>query len=140
MPQGAQVMPTAEEIEAGEDTGLSLSLRRCPRCGLVQFDCEPVDYYRKAIRAVGLSSTMRELRRRDYAYLIKKYGLSGKKWIECGCGNGDFLEVLREFPVQIYGTEADPENVKAARKKLGRSMLSYSWSPSEFTPTHTVFS
>ena len=140
MPQGAQVMPTAEEIEAGEDTGLSLSLRRCPRCGLVQFDCEPVDYYRKAIRAVGLSSTMRELRRRDYAYLIKKYGLSGKKWIECGCGNGDFLEVLREFPVQIYGTEADPENVKTARRKLGRSSLSYAWSPEDPGRSQTVFS
>ncbi len=140
MPQGAQVMPTAEEIAAGKDTGLSLSLCRCPKCGLTQFDCEPVDYYKKAIRAVGLSSTMRELRRRDYAHLIDKYKLSGKKWIECGCGNGDFLEVLREFPVQIYGTETDPENVKTARKKLGRSMLSYSWSPRESASSPTVFS
>ncbi len=118
MPAGAQAMPSAADIAAGRDTGISLELKRCPRCGLTQFDCEPVDYYRKVIRAVGLSATMQELRRQDYRHLIKTYGMGNKKWIECGCGNGDFLKVLAEFPVDIYGTEASAENVDAARRSL----------------------
>lgn len=116
MPVGAQAMPTEEELS--EDSGLTLPLCRCKKCGLTQFDCEPVDYYRAAIRVVGLSKTMQDLRRADYKHLIDTYGLSGKKWLECGCGNGDFLKVLEEFPVEIYGTEADKGNVTEARKKL----------------------
>ena len=41
---------------------MTLHLRQCSGCGLVQFDCEPVAYYRDVIRAGGGSSTMRELR------------------------------------------------------------------------------
>ena len=103
MPAGAQSMPAEEEL--GLDKGLELPLCRCDKCGLAQFDCEPVAYYKDAIRVVGLSETMKELRRADYRLLIDKYGMDGKKWIECGCGNGDFLKVLAEFDVDIYGTE-----------------------------------
>ena len=103
MPAGAQSMPTAEELP--DDKGIELPLCRCTHCGLVQFDCEPVDYYRDAIRVVGLSETMKNLRRADYRLLLDKYELSGKKWLECGCGNGDFLKVLSEFDADIYGTE-----------------------------------
>ena len=103
MPAGAQSMPTAEELP--DDKGIELPLCRCSNCGLVQFDCEPVDYYRDAIRVVGLSETMKNLRRADYRLLLDKYELSGKKWLECGCGNGDFLKVLSEFDADIYGTE-----------------------------------
>ncbi len=115
MPAGAQSMPTKEEL--GEDYGIELPLCRCDNCGLVQFDCEPVDYYRDAIRVVGLSETMKELRRADYRKLIDNYGMGGKKWIECGCGNGDFLKVLSEFDVDIYGIEhGDCEYLDAVQK------------------------
>ena len=41
MPAGAQSMPDEAELEF--DNGVDLPLCRCPECGLVQFDCEPVD-------------------------------------------------------------------------------------------------
>ena len=104
MPAGAQAMPDKAGLES--DRGIELPLCRCPECGLYQFDCEPVDYYKDAIRVVGLSETMRNLRRSDYRHLMEDYGLKGAKFIECGCGNGDFLEVLKEFPADIYGMEA----------------------------------
>ncbi len=116
MPVGAQAMPEKEELS--KDRGVSLPLCRCEKCSLVQFDCEPVDYYRDAIRVAGLSETMQDLRRKDYQHLIDKYGLEEKKWLECGCGNGDFLKTLMEFPVEIYGTEAGDENVIEAGDKL----------------------
>ena len=116
MPASAQHIPKREEL--GSDRPWDLSLYACPDCGLLQFDCEPVDYYRDVIRAVGLSETMRELRRRDYRYLTEELSLSGGRFIECGCGRGEFLEVLKEFPVSIYGTEADKSNAEAAARLL----------------------
>lgn len=116
MPAGAQAMP--DKAGLGSDRGIELPLCRCPECGLYQFDCEPVDYYRAAVRVVGLSETMRNLRRSDYRHLMEDHGLKGAKFIECGCGNGDFLEVLKEFPADIYGMEAGEENVTEAREKL----------------------
>ena len=56
MPASAQHMPDAEHV--GADKGLTLDLCQCSGCGLVQFDCEPVDYYRDVIRAGGYSTTM----------------------------------------------------------------------------------
>ncbi len=115
MPAGAQSMPDEAELEF--DNGVDLPLCRCPECGLVQFDCEPVDYYKDAIRVVGLSETMKELRRADYRLMIDTYGAGGRKWLECGCGNGDFLDVLTEFDVDIYGTEhGEGEYLEAVRK------------------------
>ena len=117
MPASAQDIPAKEELP--DDCGVELALRQCPSCGLVQFDCEPVDYYRDVIRAVGLSETMRALRRADYRHMIDTYGLSGKKMIECGCGRGEFMEVLKEFPAEIYATEANAGFAEAARERLG---------------------
>ena len=102
-PASAQNIPDASEV--GEDKGITLNLRQCPECGLVQFDCTPVDYYRDVIRAGGYSTTMTELRRRQYRHFIETYGLEGKKFLEVGCGRGEFINVLKEFPVQVFGME-----------------------------------
>lgn len=112
MPASAQNIP--DETEVSQDRGISLSLCQCSKCGLVQFDCEPVDYYRDVIRAGGYSTTMVELRRKQYDHLIKTYGLEGKKFIEAGCGRGEFLSVLQEFPVEVYGIEHKKELVEEA--------------------------
>lgn len=113
MPASAQHMPDAQGVK--EDRGLTLDLCQCMGCGLVQFDCEPVDYYRDVIRAGGFSKTMVELRRYQYKHLIDSYLLEGKKFIEVGCGQGEFLKVLSEFPVEVHGIEHDPHLVELAR-------------------------
>lgn len=117
MPCGAQSMPDKDELAS--DSGIDLKLCRCGKCGLVQFDCEPVDYYATAVRVVGLSETMKELRRSDYRLLIDKYGRGGgRKWLECGCGNGDFLKVLTEFDADLYGMEHGSREYAEAVDKL----------------------
>ena len=113
MPASAQHMPDAQGVK--EDRGLTLDLCQCMGCGLVQFDCEPVEYYRDVIRAGGFSKTMVELRRYQYKHLIDSYHLEGKKFIEVGCGQGEFLKVLSEFPVEVHGIEHDPHLVELAR-------------------------
>lgn len=103
MPASAQNIPDESEVKF--DSGIDLDLCACPKCGLVQFDCEPVDYYRDTIRAGGFTQTMVDLRRSQYDRFIKKYNLTGKKFVEVGCGRGEFLKVLTEFPVEAYGIE-----------------------------------
>ena len=114
-PASAQDIPDAKEVQ--NDEGVNLHLRQCSGCGLVQFDCEPVAYYRDVIRAGGGSSTMRELRASQYRHLIETYHLEGKTFFEAGCGRGEFLKFLQEFPVEIYGMEHKADLVETARKE-----------------------
>ena len=114
-PASAQDIPDAKEVQ--NDEGVNLHLRQCSGCGLVQFDCEPVAYYRDVIRAGGGSSTMRELRVSQYRHLIETYHLEGKTFFEAGCGRGEFLKFLQEFPVEIYGMEHKADLVEMARKE-----------------------
>lgn len=112
-PASAQDIPDAKEVQ--QDEGVTLHLRQCGGCGLVQFDCEPVSYYRDVIRAGGGSSTMRELRTSQYCHLIETYHLEGKTFFEAGCGRGEFLKFLQEFPVEIYGMEHKADLVETAQ-------------------------
>lgn len=115
MPASAQNIPSKEEV--AEDCGIDLNLYQCSGCGLIQFDCEAVDYYRDVIRAGGYSTTMAELRRSQYTHFIELCHLEGKKIIEVGCGQGEFLQVLTEFPVQAYGIEHKMDLVVKAQQK-----------------------
>lgn len=115
MPASAQNIPAANELE--DEKGIDLQLCQCPGCGLVQFNCEPVSYYRDVIRAGGYSSTMAELRRSQYQHFIDLCQLEGKKVIEIGCGQGEFLKVLKEFPVQAFGIEHKRDLVEKAKNE-----------------------
>lgn len=112
-PASAQDIPDAEEVKT--DEGVTLGLYQCAECGLVQFDCTPVSYYRDVIRAGGFTTTMTGLRREQYRYLIETYHLEGRKFLEVGCGRGEFLNVLREFPVEVHGMEHKEDLVEIAR-------------------------
>ena len=115
MPSGAQYYPTPAEFPG--DDGVRLRLFVCPACGLYQLDAEPVPYYRDVIRPSGSSRTMIDYREKHYVDLVQRFGLVGKKVFECGCGQGEFLELWRKFPVQVCGVEHSPEHVAAARTK-----------------------
>lgn len=115
MPKKAQMMPAKEELEF--ECGITLNLYQCSKCGLVQFDCEPVEYYKSVIRASAVSEKMYKLRKEQYAYFINLFNLEGKKIWEVGCGGGEFLKILTEFPVRAFGIEYDPGLSNIALKK-----------------------
>lgn len=112
MPPQAQNLPERKDLAT--DQKETFKLVQCSCCGLVQFAAPPVYYYRDVIRSGGLSTTMRELRRDQYTRFVDLCGLEGKRVIEVGCGQGEFLSVWKEFPVQAFGIEHDPELVKKA--------------------------
>lgn len=115
MPNRVQYLPKKDEID--EDKGMDLHLYECEYCGLVQFDCLPVYYYKDVIRAVGLSETMKELRIGQYKKLIQNYNLSGKKIWEVGCGGGEFLSLWDGLGGSCYGVEHDEKLVRKALEK-----------------------
>jgi SAM-dependent methyltransferase len=115
MPASAQDIPGMEDL--AEDRGISLNLHQCSSCGLVQFDCEPVPYYKDVIRSGGFSTTMVELRKRQYRHFIDFCHLEGKKLIEAGCGQGEFLSVLSQFPVTACGIEHRESLVLLGKEK-----------------------
>lgn len=115
MPASAQDIPDITQIE--DEHGIELSLYQCESCGLVQFDCPPVSYYKDVIRSGGFSTTMVELRRRQYSHFINTYHLCKKNILEVGCGQGEFLSVLNEFNVNAYGIEHKEDLVNVACSK-----------------------
>lgn len=117
MPAISQNLPTKEMLE--EDKPVDFELCQCSGCGLVQFNNEPVPYYRDSTRAGERCDALIQLRREQYIYMIKKFNLSGKKLVEIGAGKGGFLKTLKElsnYDVKGCGIENNAEFVKIARK------------------------
>lgn len=118
MPASAQNIPAASEL--AEDHPLSLTLCQCPSCGLVQFDTEPVDYYRDVIRAGGGTRTMTHLRHEEYARLLtamQEHHIHGRRIVEVGCGRGEFLRMWQNLA-------EDPEGAAALARDQERDPLS----------------
>lgn len=91
--------------ERPEADGISLHVVQCTGCGLIQLNNEPVSYYREVIRAVGVSREMADLRQEQFADFARRYSLTGKKVLETGCGNGDYMRLLQASGMEAYGTE-----------------------------------
>lgn len=107
MPASAQNIPAASEL--AEDHPMSLTLCQCPSCGLVQFDTEPVDYYRDVIRAGGGTRTMTRLRHEEYARLLtamQEHHIHGRRIVEVGCGRGEFLRMWQNLAEDPEGAAA----------------------------------
>ena len=117
MPASAQNIPAASEL--AEEHPLSLTLCQCPSCGLVQFDTEPVDYYRDVIRAGGGTRTMTRLRHEEYARLLtamQEQHIRGRRIVEVGCGRGEFLRMWQSLA-------EDPEGAAALARDQERDPL-----------------
>lgn len=120
MPSLSQNLPAANELDSDEP--IEYRIFQCSGCGLVQFACEPVSYYKDSTRAGERCEVLIDLRRKQYKSLIEKYNLRGKKLIEIGAGKGGFLKTLKEmeeYSIREYGIENNPEFVRIAREELG---------------------
>ncbi|WP_190615699.1 class I SAM-dependent methyltransferase [Tepiditoga spiralis] len=115
MPSRSQFFPTEEIINM--DKPITLNIVQCSKCGLVQLDNEPVSYYKEVIRATSVSSKMKKFRLHQLKTFIEKYKLYKKKGIEIGCGNCDYLDILNELDIEIYGIEFSEKNIKICKEK-----------------------
>lgn len=120
VPSAAQHYPT--EAEFALDRGITLMVRQCRVCGLVQLNAPPVDYYREVITAASLSGVARKSRLLEMRTFAAEHGLAGRKVLEIGCGRGDMLEVMAEAGMVPTGLEGSRQSVEYGRG-LGRTMI-----------------
>jgi hypothetical protein len=109
MPRVAQFLPDAESLP--NDNGVTLEVRQCSGCGLVQLSNDPVPYYKEVIRSSAFSPEMNAFRKNQFSAFISKYSLAGKKVLEIGCGRGEYLSIMQQCDVQAYGLEYAEDSV-----------------------------
>lgn len=114
MPKSAQFFPDKNEVEA--EKGADLSVCQCSGCGLIQLNNDPVFYYREVIRSAAVSPEMTEFRTQQFERWLETYDLQKKKIIEIGCGSGEYMRILNQFDVDVYGIEQRAESVAAGQK------------------------
>ena len=123
MPAGAQSFLTKAELDS--DVYEDFRLYSCPNCGLLQVDAPPVPYYRDCIRASGLSEEMAKEKTEYYREIFDKYDLIGKEVVEIGCGNGEFLRIIKAAGANPYGIEHKIDAVEQLNKEGYKVLKAY---------------
>lgn len=96
---------------------IELNVSQCSGCGLIQITNKPVGYYKKVIRAVGISKPMLNFRKKQFSEFCKKFKLKNKTIIEIGCGTGDYLNVMKKIIKKSHGLESSNKNYKECKKR-----------------------
>lgn len=109
-PKAAQFFLTGLE-QSAEDSAITLLISQCEDCGLVQLRNEPVSYYKDVITAAALSNKSKEKLIDEWAPIVKKYMLDGKKAMEIGACRGEFLSILNQLGLDAVGLEGSRENI-----------------------------
>lgn len=124
MPQCVQNLPDISTLQ--DDRAVDLELFQCSMCGLIQFDCEPVEYWKDSTRAGERSEALIKMNQDHFRHFIEGFGLQGKKVIEIGAGKGGFLQTLSEmnYNLQLYGVENNEDFVHMANEKLEGTVYS----------------
>jgi 2-polyprenyl-3-methyl-5-hydroxy-6-metoxy-1,4-benzoquinol methylase len=120
MPKAAQYFPKKREFKT--DKGQTLNIHQCAACGLVQLNIRPVSYFKEVITAASFSPKTRSFRLEQMKAFVSKFGLSGKKVLEIGSGEGNMLDILQEAGVAAVGLEAAPKSAQAGGS-FGRKLV-----------------
>ncbi|MDH3666093.1 MAG: class I SAM-dependent methyltransferase [Paracoccaceae bacterium] len=126
-PTNSVLLLTTEAEAKSFPTG-DIDLGLCGRCGFVgnmSFDPALTEYSERYESTQGFSPTFNRFHDQLARDLIEKFNIRGKRIIEVGCGNGDFLILLCAHgnnrgvgydPAFIAGREEIPEDVEVAFK------------------------
>ena len=115
VPSSAQNFPEKNNLK--NDRGINLNIFQCSKCGVVQAINKPVSYYKQVIRSSAFSKEMIKFRTLQFRKIINKYNLKGKKIIEIGTGQGEYLSILDKFQVKASGLEFSKKSVITLKNK-----------------------
>jgi len=101
-----------------KNNNVSLDIYQCTKCNLVQHILDPVPYYKEVIRAVSVSKEMEKFRIQQFKEWVELNKLTNKKYIEIGCGAGDYLEIIRKIGIKkAFGLEYSDKNLALCKTK-----------------------
>ena len=103
-PHDVSYLLTPEQAES--DAPIRLDVFRCEDCGHVQLGRDPEEtYYEDYLMTVSHSPQMHAFQVEQASALAGRFELAGKRVIEVGCGDGNYLGILRELGVDAIGIE-----------------------------------
>jgi SAM-dependent methyltransferase len=103
-PRNIQNLLRAEDL--ARDRAIDLQVRQCTRCGFVQLP--PVlddDYYDDYLMRANHSPQMESHQQQQASGFIHRFGLTGKRVIEVGCGEGSGMKHLQAAGAVVFGVE-----------------------------------
>lgn len=92
--------------DLARDRSVSFSVYTCQECGFIQApNMLKKDYYDVFPMSWSHCSDMRAYRQEQVSSMVKRFALKGKTVVEIGCGDGDYLEMLKRNGVRAVGVE-----------------------------------
>lgn len=86
------------------DQKITLQVGECNCCGAVQLINTPLsDDYLDSKNSIGISTNLREAKKKKLVSFVDDYALRGKKLVEVGCGRGEHLEIFKEAGIEVVG-------------------------------------
>lgn len=106
------------ESELAADCGVDVTLLGCARCGFVMLASGPDhDYYDDYINTPGCSFQMRRAQEEQATAFVTRFGLAGRRVLEVGCGDGSYMECLRDAGAEVVGIEPSTAQRAIARQR-----------------------
>ena len=117
-PGSVQKLLTADQTQ--RDVAATLFIYQCDECGLVQLgDAPEMDFYDEYLMTASHSPQMRDFQREQAYGFVSEFNLVGKRIIEIGCGDGNYLQYLAEAGAIVCGIEpAQPSRQIAQARGL----------------------
>lgn len=95
-----------------------ISFVQCDFCHHIQISEDmPQHFYEEYIMTVSHSPKMNNFQKEQAVFFIDKFKLKNKNILEVGCGDGNFLSILKELGVHAYGNEPSRPFRELALKK-----------------------
>lgn len=123
-PQNISRLLTKQELLT--DTSITLRVYQCVACGHVQLIEEPEDiFYEDYLMTVSHSPQMQAYQRRQAFDFVSRFSLMGKRVIEVGCGDGNYLGYLAEAGADVTGVEPSQQFKELAEQRGFKILRGY---------------
>jgi len=107
-----------EDAELARKDFTGLSFVKCNFCHHVQISKDmPQDFYKNYLMTASHSNKMNEFQIQQAEFIIRKFNLKNKKILEVGCGDGNFLCILKEKGCLVWGNEPSKSFRELALKR-----------------------
>jgi len=100
------------------DMPIDLNVYECQECGFVQLAQMPdPSFYNNYLMTTSHSVQMRKFQQSQASDFVQRFCLSGKRVIEIGCGDGNYLNYLHQAGSNVAGIEASSRFQEMSRKR-----------------------